>query len=226
MIRAFVNQLGDGQTMKRYITASIVVTLASAFGLASAASASVGTANKPKTTKAESSLINNNVPPATASSCKPKTADEKKYLLKVFPSQKAKIKGIVAAVECFPTTQGSPDEVDYVQMGSLNDLLGLYQANLSFYNLPGGPGPSANAVGGGTSGPTASTCPAEDAYGPANLPARGRFLCHPSSTSSSGDLVWTNEPLKIYSEAFLKTDPNGSLLRSFFNSVDSGPEGG
>ena len=212
--------------MKRFITASIVVTLASAFGLASTAGESVGTAKKPKVTKAESSLINNNVPPATAATCKPKTADEKKYLAKVFPSQKAKIKGIVAAVECFPTTQGSPDEVDYVQMGSLNDLLGLYQANLTFYNLPGGPGPSASAVPGFTAGPTPTTCPAEDAYGPQNLPPRGRFLCHPSSTSSSGDLVWTNEPLKIYSEAFLKTDPDGSLLRSFFNSVDSGPEGG
>jgi hypothetical protein len=213
--------------MKRYITACIVLVLASAFGLASTASASVGEAKKPpKNNKAELALINNNVPPATASSCKGKTADEKKYLLKVFPSQKAKIKAIVAAVECFPTTQGSPDEVDYVRMGSLNDLLGLYQANLTFYNLPGGPGPSANAEGGGTAGPTASTCPFESSYGPTNLPPTGRVLCHPSSSSSGGDLVWTNEPLKIYSEAFLKTDPNGSLLRGFFSSVDSGPEGG
>jgi len=40
-----------------------------------------------------------------------------------------------------------------------------------------------------------------------------------------GDLIWTNESLKIFSEAFAKTDPNGSLLRAFFSSVDSGPEG-
>jgi hypothetical protein len=211
--------------MKRTITASIVVMLASVFGLASTASASVGAAKQPKTTKAETSLINNNVPPATASSCKGNTAAEKKTLIKTFPSQKGKIKAIVAAVQCFPTSQGSPDEVDYVQMGSFNDLLGLYQANLNFYNLPGGPGPSANAEAGGTNGPTDATCPAEYSYGPQNLPPRGRVLCHPSSSSGPGDLVWTNEPLKIYSEAFAKTDPDGSLLRAFFNSTDSGPEG-
>ena len=33
------------------------------------------------------------------------------------------------------------------------------------------------------------------------------------------------ESLKIYSEAFLKTDPDGSLLINFFQSGDSGPEG-
>lgn len=212
--------------MKRFLTASLVVALASAFGLASSAGASVGDKpKKPKTTKAEQSLIDNHVPPATASSCQGKTTDEKKYLTKTFPSQKSKIKNIVAAVECFPTTQGSPDEVDYVQMGSLNDLLGLYQANLNVYNLPGGPGPSANTVGGGTPGPTPSTCPQEDVYGPQGGQPRGRFLCHPSSNSSQGDLVWTEESLKIYSEAFLKTDPDGSLLLNFFQSVDSGPEG-
>jgi hypothetical protein len=218
--------MGRAVGMKRFLTASIVVALASAFGLGSSAGASVGDkGKKPKTTKAETSLINNHVPPATAKSCQGKTADEKKYLLKVFPSEKAQIKTIVAAVECFPTTQGSPDEVDYVQMANLNDLLGLYQASLDFYSLQGAPGPQANAVGGGLAGPTPSTCPAEYAYGPSGGAAKGRVLCHPSSSSGQGDLVWTNEPLKIYSEAFLKTDPNGSLLRAFFNSVNSGPEG-
>jgi hypothetical protein len=210
--------------MNRYLTASIVVALASAFGLGASASASVGDKGKPKATKAETSLINNHVPPATASSCQGKTADEKKYLLKNFPSQKSHIKTIVAAVECFPTTQGSPDEVDYVQMANLNDLLGLYQASLDFYNLKGGPGPQAG-TSGFLAGPTSSTCPAEDSYGPTGGVARGRFLCHPSSSSGLGDLIWTNESLKIFSEAFAKTDPNGSLLRAFFSSVDSGPEG-
>jgi hypothetical protein len=211
--------------MKRFLLVSLVVALASAFGLVSSAGASVGDKpKKPKNTKAEQSLIDNHVPPATASSCQGKTADEKKYLTKTFPSQKAKVKSIVAAVECFPSSQGSPDEVDYVQMGTLNDLLGLYQANLDVYNVPGGPGPAASASGF-TAGPTASTCTQEDAYGPSGGNPTGRFLCHPSSNSSQGDLVWTNEALKIYSEAFLKTDPDGSLLLSFFHSTASGPEG-
>lgn len=211
--------------MKRYLTASLVVALASAFGLVSSASASVGDkSKKPKETKAELSLINNHVPPTTASTCQGKTADEKKYLTKTFPSQKAKIKTIVAAVECFPTSQGSPDEVDYVQMANLNDLLGLYQGNLDVYSIQGGPGPAASASGF-TAGPTSSSCPQEDAYGPQGGNATGRFLCHPSSSSGQGDLVWTNEALKIYSEAFLKTDPDGSLLLTFFHSTASGPEG-
>jgi len=210
--------------MKRYLTASIVVALASAFGLGATASASVGDKGKPKATKAETSLINNHVPPGTASSCQGKTADEKKYLLKTLPSEKAHIKTIVAAVECFPTTQGSPDEVDYVQMASLNDLLGLYQASLDLYNIKGGPGASMQG-GGFLAGPTSTTCPAEDSYGPSGGTPKGRFLCHPSSSSGTGDLVWTSEALKIYSEAFLKTDPDGSQLLSFFHSVDSGPEG-
>ena len=132
--------------MKRYLTASIVVVLASAFPLGASAGASVSDKGKPKATKAETSLINNHVPPATASSCQGKTADEKKYLLKNFPSQKSHIKTIVAAVECFPTTQGSPDEVDYVQTASLNDLLDLYQASLDFYSLKGGPGPQRSPL--------------------------------------------------------------------------------
>ncbi len=212
--------------MKRYLTASIVVALASAFGLGASASASVGDKGKPKATKAEMSLINNHVPPATASRCQGKTADEKKYLLKNFPSQKSHIKTIVAAVECFPTTQGSPDEVDYVQTASLNDLYGLYQASLDFYNLQGGLGPQANVTPpGGLASPTSSTCPAEGPYGPSGGTPKGRFLCHPSSSSGLGDLIWTSESLKIFSEAFLKTDPNGLQLLNFFHSVNSGPEG-
>jgi hypothetical protein len=217
------HQRGRAGTMKRYVTASIVVSLASAFALGSTAGASIGDKSKPKETKAERSLIDDHVPPATASTCKGKTADEKKYLAKSFPSQKSKVNKIVAAVECFPTSQGSPDEVDYVQMASLNGLLGLYQANLDFYNIQSQA--SAAATRSGLDGPTATTCPAEFSYGPTGAAAKGRVLCHPSSSSSQGDLVWTNEPLKIYSEAFLKTDPTGSLLRSFFGSVDSGPEG-
>lgn len=222
--RALTN--GEGlENMKRILTASIVVVLASAFALGSMAGASVGDKpKKPKETKAERSLIDDHVPPATATSCSGKTANEKKNLLKSFPGQKANINKIVAAVQCFPTTQGSPDEVDYVQMANLNDLLGLYQANLDFYNLKGGPGAAADATGF-TAGPTSTTCPAEDGYGPSGAPARGRFLCHPSSSSSVGDLVWTNESLKIYSEAFAKTDPDGSLLRAFFGTTASGPEG-
>jgi hypothetical protein len=210
--------------MKRYLTASIVVVLASAFPLGASAGASVSDKGKPKATKAETSLINNHVPPATASSCQGKTADEKKYLLKNFPSQKSHIKTIVAAVECFPTTQGSPDEVDYVQTASLNDLLDLYQASLDFYSLKGGPGPSAQSPGF-LAGPTSTTCPAEDSYGPSGAAPLGRFLCHPSSSSGLGDLIWTQESLKIFSEAFAKTDPDGALLRAFFASPDSGPEG-
>jgi hypothetical protein len=210
--------------MGRCIIASIVLGLTSML-LITSANASVGDkGKKPKTTKAESSLINDHVPPATASTCEGKTADEKKSLLKSFPAEKAHIETIVAAVFCFPTSQGSPDEVDYVQMANLNALLGLYQANLTFYNLSGGPGPSKD-TSGGTAGPTPTTCPTEFPYGFSATDNRGRVLCEPSSSSGQADLVWTNEPLKIYGEAFLKTDPDGSLLRAFFNSPDSGPEG-
>ena len=142
---------------------------------------------------------------------------------RTFPDQKSHINAIKAAVQCFPTGQGSPDEVDYVQMGSLNDLLDLYQANLTFYKLPGGPGPSKDSTSG-TPGPSQTTCPSEFPYGPTGTNL-GRVLCEPSTSSSPGDLVWTQEALKIYSEAFLKTDPDGSLLVSFFQSSDSGPEG-
>jgi hypothetical protein len=213
--------------MRRCLTASIVVMLASAFGLGASAGASVDTKGKPKSTKAELSMINNHVPPATASSCHGYTAGEKKYLLKYFPNEKAHIKNVVTAVQCFPTTQGSPDEVDYVQLANLNDLFGLYQATLDFYSLQGAPGPQANTTGGGggLAGPTPTTCPSENAYGPTGGTPLGRVLCHPSSTSGSSDLVWTQEPLKIYSEALLKTDPDGSLLKAFFKSVNSGPEG-
>ena len=209
--------------MKRYVTAGLIVVLASAFGLASSASASVAAKGKPKNTKAETSLINNHVPPTTASTCTGDTKGEKQSLLKTFPDQKSHINAIKAAVQCFPTGQGSPDVVYYVQMGSLNDLLDLYQANLTFYKLPGGPGPSKDSTGG-TAGPTQSTCASEFPYGPTGTNL-GRVLCEPSTNSSPGDLVWTQEALKIYSEAFLKTDPNGSLLLSFFQSSDSGPEG-
>jgi len=210
--------------MKRYLTAGLIVLLSSAFGLASSAGAAVASKGKPKNTKAETSLINNHVPPNTASSCTGSTKAEKKALIKDFPNQKSHINAIVAAVSCFPTTQGSPDEVDYVQMGSLNDLLDLYQANLNFYNLQGGPGPSKDSTGS-TAGPTATTCPTEYPYGPNNAPTIGRVLCEPSTNSHEGDLVWSDEALKIYSEAFLKTDPDGSLLINFFQSGDSGPEG-
>ncbi|HEV2310395.1 MAG TPA: hypothetical protein VGU73_07720, partial [Acidimicrobiia bacterium] len=158
---------------------------------------------------------------------------------KDFPAQKARIKTIVAAVQCFPTAQGSPDVVYYVQMATLNDLLDLYQANLSFYNVPGGPGPSKDGTQS-TPGPTQTTCPQETTWGPpapgggisgGNANAEGRVLCEPSTAASgsssghSGDLVWTQESLKIYSEAFVKTDPDGALLLSFFQGGDSGPEG-
>jgi hypothetical protein len=178
-------------------------------------------------TAAETSLINNHVPPATASTCQGKTSAEKTDLLKEFPSEQSQINNIAAAVWCFPTTQGSPDEVDYVQMGSLNDLLGLYQANLTSNNLSGGPGPSKDG-NGTTAGPTSTTCPLEEAYGPTTngtFNASGRVLCEPSTSAHGGDLVWTQESLQIYSEAFAKTDPTGSLLFTFFQSVNSGPEG-
>src|SRR5215469_9342414 len=128
--------------MKRYLTAGLVVLLSLAFGLASSSGASVASKGKPKNTKAENALINNHVPPNTASTCTGDTTKEKAALTKDFPSQKAHIKAIVAAVQCFPASQGSPDVVYYVQMATLNDLLDVYQANLNFYNLPGGPGPS------------------------------------------------------------------------------------
>jgi len=215
--------------MKRYLTAGLIVVLALAFGLATSSGASVATKGQPKNTKAENALINNHVPPSTASSCSGSTKAEKKALVKDFPSQKSHINAIVAAVSCFPTVQGSPDEVDYVQMGTLNDLLDLYQANLNFYNLPGGPGPSKDATGS-TAGPTPTTCPLENTWGPpapgggTNNPV-GRVICEPSTSSHEGDLVWTQESLKIYSEAFIKTDPDGSLLLNFFQGGDSGPEG-
>ena len=214
--------------MKRYLTAGLITSLALAFGLASSAGASVASKGSPKNTKAESALINNHVPPNTASTCKGDTKNEKKTLLKDFPNEKSQINAIVAAVQCFPTAQGSPDVVYYVQMGSLNDLLGLYQANLTFYNLPGGPGPSKDASGN-TPGPAAGQCPFEDTWGPmaagGGINAVGRVLCEPSTSSHVGDIVWTQEALKIYSEAFVKTDPNGELLFNFFQSTDSGPEG-
>jgi len=179
-------------------------------------------------TAAETALIENHVPPATAGTCQGKTGPEKQALMKDFPSETTQIDHITAAVWCFPTTQGSPDEVDYVQMDSLNDLLGLYQANLNVYNLPGGPGPSKDSTGN-TPGPTTTTCPLEDTWGPTNpsggITPVGRVLCEPSTSSHQGDLVWTQESLKIYSEAFVKTDPQGSLLFNFFQSVNSGPEG-
>lgn len=214
--------------MKRYLTTGLIASLALGFGLTSSAGASVASKGT-KNTKAENALINNHVPPTTASSCKGATKAEKKYLLKVFPDQKPHINSIVAAVNCFPTVQGSPDEVDYVQMASLNDLLDLYQANLNVYNLPGGPGPSKD-VNGGTAGPTPTTCPLENVWGPPSpsgftTSPVGRVLCEPSTSSHPGDLVWTQEAQKIYSEAFIKTDPDGSLLFSFFRGGDSGPEG-
>jgi hypothetical protein len=217
--------------MKRYLTAGLIASFALAFGLAPSAGASVASKGKPKNTKAENALINNHVPPNTASSCQGDTKQEKASLIKDFPSQKSHINAIAAAVQCFPTAQGSPDVVYYVQMKTLNDLLDLYQANLTFYNVSGGPGPSKDASGS-TPGPTASTCPLENTWGPpapgggggTNSPV-GRVICEPSTSSHSGDLVWTQEPLKIYSEAFVKTDPTGSLLLNFFQGADSGPEG-
>ena len=69
-------------------------------------------------------------------------------------------------------------------MGSLNDLLDLYQANLTFYKLPGGPGPSKDTTGGGTRGADPDDVPARvrlRARAPANT--LGRVLCEPSSTN-------------------------------------------
>jgi len=210
--------------MKRYLTAGLIVVLALAFGLAATGGASVTTKGKPKNTKAEQSLIDNHVPPNTASTCVGYTKQEKKSLIKTFPSAKSQINGMVAAVWCSPSAQGSPDNVYYAQMGSLNALLTLYQANLTYYNVQGGPGPSKDSTGS-TAGPTAATCPTEYPYGPNNAPTIGRVICEPSTNSAPGDLVWTDESLKIYSEAFIKTDPNGALLLNFFQSGDSGPEG-
>ena len=111
----------------------------------------IGRLRKPAGQNAEPSFRHPQAHSATATSCQGKTADEKKFLLKTLPSEKAQIKAIVAAVECFPRTQGSPDEVDDVQMASLNDLFGLYQASLNFYNLRGAPGPQANTSPPGVS---------------------------------------------------------------------------
>ena len=57
------------------------------------------------------------------------------------------------------------------------------------------------------------------------LELASRVICEPSTSQHNGDLVWTQESLKIYSEAFIKTDPDGSLLLNFFTGGDSGPEG-
>jgi hypothetical protein len=169
-----------------------------------------------KNTKAEQSLVDNQVPPQTASTCSGNTKKEKKYLLKSFPDQKKNLAKIVASVSCFPAAQGSPDEVDYVQFGTLNSMLGVYQANVSYYNI---------TTGQAAPNPTKDTCPQEGSYGPPPNNDAGRVVCAPSTSSHGSDLVWAKNAPKILSEAFLKTDPDGSVLLSWWHTTASGPEG-
>jgi hypothetical protein len=200
--------------MRRLIAAGFAVVLVFAFGLNSLASASVADKGKPKKNKAEQSLIDNHVPPNTASSCSPDTKNIKKVFQKDFPSQKANIGKVLAAVACSPSGQGSPDTVLYIQFDTLNAMLGVYGANLPFYNLSQDTQP-----------PSPGTCPEETTYDANGQQGVGRVLCVPSTDQHGGDIIWTNDRLKIYSEAFLKTDPDGSLLHAFFAGNDSGPEG-
>jgi hypothetical protein len=191
--------------------AGVLVIGAVGAGLTAASAATVAhVQNKP--TKGEQSLANH-VPSSFANTCAGVTASMKKTYAKTYPKVKKQTNSIVAAVSCTPTGTAVPELVVYTQWKNLADMNAYYNATVAGYGIQPETRAAAPAV-----------CPLESTSTAGTTVVRvvGRVVCQPSVAKNPAEIVWTTNPLKILGDAFVTTDPDGSLLNTWWKA-DSGP---
>ena len=186
--------------------ASVLVIGAVGAGLTAASAATVAHVQD-KVTKAEQSLANH-VPQSFVTTCVGETAKLRGVYARSFPKVKKQTKSIVAAITCSPTGASPPDTVVYTQWKNVADMNALYQAAVADFNIQPNSGAQA-------------TCPFESTSTVGGTPV-GRAVCQPALPGLSAEIYWTTDSLKIMGDALLKTDPDGSLLTTWWKG-DSGP---
>jgi hypothetical protein len=197
--------------MLRFRIAALAVVLvigALGAGLTAASAATVAHAQD-KPTKGEQ-FLGKHVPASFGSTCVALTASTKKDYAKSYPKVKKQINSIGAAISCTPTGTNVPEIVIFTQWKNAADMNAYYRAVVAGYNI------QLNAAVAGQ-----ATCPLESAS-TAGGAIVGRVVCQPSMSKQPAEIVWTTDSLKILGDALVTTDPDGSLLNTWWKG-DSGP---
>ena len=188
--------------------ASVLIIGTLGAGLTAASAATVAHV-RDKPTKGEQSL-SNHVPQSYITTCVGLTASTKKDYAKSYPKLKKQIGSIAAAISCTPMGIGVPEIVIFTQWKNAADMNAYYKAVVAGYNIQ----PNAAVA-------SPATCPLESTSR-ASGTAVGRVVCQPSVSKQPAEIVWTTDSLKILGDALVTTDPDGSLLNTWWKA-DSGP---